>query len=73
MCNCGTNLKLVAEVNDKYSGEVISTESKLNVETERYRINTIYSPSAPREGLAMEYIAKVEYVDGSGIDVQGSV
>ena len=70
-CQCGNNLKLEATVTDKFSGEVISTEAKLNVENKRYKVNSIYSPSAPREGLPMEYIGKVEYIDGSGIDIPG--
>ena len=72
-CQCGNNLKLEATVTDKFSGEVISTEAKLNVETKRYKVNSIYTPSAPREGLPMEYIGKVEYIDGSGIDIPGTI
>ena len=72
-CQCGNNLKLEASVTDKFSGEVITTEAKLNVERERYKVNSIYSPSAPRDGVPMEYIGKVEYIDGSGIDISGSI
>jgi CD109 antigen len=71
-CKCGNNLKISATVIDQFSDEELFAEAKLAVHREKYVVNEIYSPSAPREGIPFEFIFKVEYVDGSTIDVGGT-
>ena len=70
-CQCGKNLLITASVIDKNSEEELDSQKKLAVESEKYKIDFVYTPEARREGVPFQFIAQAKYVDGSVLDVSG--
>lgn len=72
-CECGNDLLVEVEVEDRYSGEVRTAQKVIKVEHTRYKMEWLYEPNLPRPDVGMKYIGKVSLIDGASLDLNGRV
>ena len=51
-CECGSDLLMEVEVEDRYSGEVRTAQKIIKVENTRYKMEWLYEPNLPRHRSA---------------------